>query len=50
MTILREISRYRLDLVGAKVRWEGSGSEPAGECRLFYRMSNKNHELGRLLL
>jgi hypothetical protein len=30
MTVLRELSRYKLDLVGMKeVRWEGSGNEPA---------------------
>jgi hypothetical protein len=31
MTVSRELSRYRLDLVGAQVRWEGSGTTPAGE-------------------
>jgi hypothetical protein len=33
MTVSRELSRYRLDLVGVQeVRWEGSGAVPAGEC------------------
>jgi hypothetical protein len=32
MTVSREMSRYRLDLVGVQeVRWEGSGTVPAGE-------------------
>jgi hypothetical protein len=32
MTVLRELSRYRLNLVGVQeVRWEGSGTVPAGE-------------------
>jgi hypothetical protein len=32
MTVSRELSRYRLDLVGVQeVRWEGSGTAPAGE-------------------
>jgi hypothetical protein len=32
MAVSRELSRYRLDLAGAQeVRWEGSGTEPAGE-------------------
>jgi hypothetical protein len=32
MTVSRELSRYRLDLVGVQeVRWEGSGTTPAGE-------------------
>jgi hypothetical protein len=32
MTVSRELSRYRLHLVGVQeVRWEGSGTVPAGE-------------------
>jgi hypothetical protein len=32
MTVSRELSRYTLDLVGVQeVRWEGSGTVPAGE-------------------
>jgi hypothetical protein len=31
-TVSRELSRYRLDLMGVQeVRWEGSGTIPAGE-------------------
>jgi exonuclease III len=37
MTVSRELSRYRLDLVGVQeVRWEGSGTVPAGEFIFFY--------------
>jgi hypothetical protein len=37
MTISRELSRYRLDLVGVQdVRCEGSGTAPAGEYTFFY--------------
>jgi hypothetical protein len=36
MTVSRELSRYRLDLVGVQeVRWEGSGTVPAGEYIFF---------------
>jgi hypothetical protein len=29
MTVLRELSRYKLNLVGVQeARWEGSGNEP----------------------
>jgi hypothetical protein len=36
MTVSRELSRYMLDLVGVQdVRWEGSGTAPAGEYTLF---------------
>jgi hypothetical protein len=36
MTVLREIARYKLDLVGAQeVRWEGSGTKHAGEYTFF---------------
>jgi exonuclease III len=39
-TVSRELARYKLDLVGVQeVRWEGGGTEPAGE-------GNENHELG----
>jgi hypothetical protein len=31
-TVSRELSKYKLDLAGVqKVRWEGSGTEPAPE-------------------
>jgi hypothetical protein len=44
---LREISRYGLDLVGVQeVRWEGSGTAPAGEYTFVDGKGNKNHELG----
>jgi exonuclease III len=47
MTVLMELSRYRLDLVGVQeVRWDGSGTVPAGEYTFFYRKGNENHELG----
>jgi hypothetical protein len=47
MRVLRELSRYRLDLVGVQeVRWEGSGTLPAGELTVFYGKWNENHELG----
>jgi hypothetical protein len=47
MTVSRELSRYRLDLVGVqKVRWEGSRTTPAGEYIFFYGKRNENHELG----
>jgi hypothetical protein len=29
-----------------KVRWEGGGTEPAGEYTFFYGNGNENHELG----
>jgi hypothetical protein len=48
MTVSRELSRYKLDLAGVQeVRWEGGGTEPAGEYVFFYGKGNENHELGR---
>jgi hypothetical protein len=29
-----------------EVRWEGGGTEPAGEYTFFYGKRNENHELG----
>jgi hypothetical protein len=47
MTVLRELLRYKLDLVGVQeVTWEGGGTEPAGEYTFFYGNGNENHELG----
>jgi hypothetical protein len=37
MTVAEEISECKLDLVGVQeVRWEGGGTEPAGEYTFFY--------------
>jgi hypothetical protein len=47
MTVTRELSKYKLDLVGVQeVRWDGGGTEPAGEYTFFYGKRNENHELG----
>jgi hypothetical protein len=47
MTVSRKLSTYRLDLVRAQgVRWEGSGTVPAGEYTFSYVKGNENHELG----
>jgi exonuclease III len=47
MTVSRELARYKLDLVGVQeVRWEGGGTEPAGEYTFFYGKRNENRELG----
>jgi hypothetical protein len=47
MKISRKLSKYKLELVGAqKVRWEGGGTEPAGECTFFYGKGYENHDLG----
>jgi hypothetical protein len=46
ITVMRELVRYHLDSVGVQVRWEGSGTEPAGEYTFFYGRGNENHELG----
>jgi hypothetical protein len=48
VTVLKEISKYKLDLVGVQeIRWDRGGTEPAGECTCFYATGNENHELGR---
>jgi exonuclease III len=47
VTVSKELSEYKLDLVGVQeVRWEGGGTEPAGEYTFFYRKVNENHGLG----
>jgi hypothetical protein len=45
VTVSNELSKYRLDLVGVQeVRWEGGGTEPAGE---LYLAKSTNHEAPR---
>jgi exonuclease III len=47
MTVASEISKYKLDLVGVQeVRWNGGGTDAAGEYTFFYGKGNENHELG----
>jgi hypothetical protein len=48
ITVSRELVRYTsmLDLAGVQeVRWEGGGTEPAGENTFSYGKENENHEL-----
>jgi exonuclease III len=50
VTVSRDLARYKLDLVGVQeVRWEGGGTEPAGEYTFLYGKGNDNHELGTVL-
>jgi hypothetical protein len=47
MTVSKELSRYRLHLVGVQEdRWEGSDTIPAEAYTFFYGKGNENHELG----
>jgi hypothetical protein len=37
MTVSRELSKYRLDVVGLQeIGWEGGGTKPAREYKFFY--------------
>jgi exonuclease III len=45
--VAEEISKYNLDLVEVQeIRWDGGGTETAGEHTFFYGKVNENHELG----
>jgi hypothetical protein len=46
ITVSRELPKYVRFSGSAGVRWEGSGTEPAGEYTFFYGKGNENHELG----
>jgi hypothetical protein len=40
-TVAEEILKYKLDLVGVhEVRWDGGGTEPAGQYTCFYGKGN----------
>jgi hypothetical protein len=46
MRVTKEISKYKLDLVGIQeVRGDKGGTEPTGEYIFFYGKGNENHEL-----
>jgi hypothetical protein len=41
------LSNYKEHLVGVQEdKWEGGGTEPAGEYTFSYGKENENHELG----
>jgi hypothetical protein len=45
-TVTEEVSKYKLDLVGVReVRWDGGGTEPAGQYTFYYGKGYQNHEL-----
>jgi hypothetical protein len=47
VTVSKELSKYKLDLMEVQeIRWESSGTEPAGEYTLLYGKGNENHEWG----
>jgi hypothetical protein len=46
MTAEKEVSKYKIDLVGVQeVKWDRGGNEPAGEYAFFYGKWTENHEL-----
>ena len=46
-TIARELTRYKLDLVGVpEVRWDKGGTIRVGIYIFFYGKGEENHQLG----
>jgi exonuclease III len=46
-TVLRELGKYKLDLVGIQeIRWEKGGTEQAEDYTFFYGQGNGDHRLG----
>jgi exonuclease III len=46
VTVSKELSKYKSDSVGVQeVRWDGGGTELAGEYTPFYRKMKENYEL-----
>jgi hypothetical protein len=51
MTVVKEISKYKLDLVRAQeVRWGRDSTKSAGEYTSFCGKGNENHKLGTSFL
>jgi len=45
--VVRELERYKLDLVGVQEVWWGKeGTVRAGDCNFLYGKGNENHHLG----
>jgi hypothetical protein len=44
ITVAKDLLKCKLDLVGVQVRWDRSGTEPAGEHTFFCGKGNENHE------
>jgi exonuclease III len=46
-TVVRELGKYKLDLVGVQeVRWEKGGTERSEDYTLLYGKRNEDHQLG----
>ena len=43
---MRELGRYKLDVVEVQVRWDKGGTVRAGDYDFFYGKGNENHQLG----
>jgi hypothetical protein len=51
VTVSKELSKYKLDLVGVQeVRWEGGDTELAGEYTCLCGKGSENYELGTSFL
>jgi hypothetical protein len=47
MTVVRELARYKLDLVGVQeVRWDKGGTARARDYTFFYGKGNENYQFG----
>jgi exonuclease III len=47
MTVVRELTKYKLDLVGVQeVKWDKQGTVRAGGYTFFYGKGQENHQLG----
>jgi hypothetical protein len=46
ITVVRELSKYQLDLVGVQeVSWDKGGTVRAGDYIFFYGKENESHQL-----
>jgi hypothetical protein len=44
--VVRELGKYKLDLLDVQVRWDKGGTERAEDYTFFYGVGNEDHQLG----
>jgi hypothetical protein len=47
LSVAKEISEYKFDLMRVQVMWDRGGTKPTGNYAFFYEEKNENYELSK---